>query len=57
MKTALVIDDALARPDGVQEYVRTIGRAMGERVHEVRVRCSGEADDPPAGVAVAHSLT
>ncbi len=49
MKIALVIDDALARPDGVQEYVRTIGRAMGERGHEVHVLCSGEAGEPPAG--------
>lgn len=57
MKIALVIDDALARPDGVQEYVRTIGRAMGERGHEVHVLCSGEAGDPPAGIARVVSLT
>ncbi len=57
MKIALVIDDALARPDGVQEYVRTMGRAMGERGHEVHVLCSGEAGSPPVGVAAVHSLT
>lgn len=57
MKIALVIDDALARPDGVQEYVRTIGRAMGELGHEVHVLCSGEAGEPPAGIASVHSLT
>ena len=57
MKIALVIDDALARPDGVQEYVRTIGRAMGERGHEVHVLCSGEAGEPPAGIARVVSLT
>lgn len=57
MKIALVIDDALARPDGVQEYVRTIGRAMGERGHEVHVLCSGQAGEPPAGIARVVSLT
>lgn len=57
MKIAIVIDDALARPDGVQEYVRTIGRAMGERGHEVHVLCSGEAGEPPAGIARVVSLT
>jgi len=57
VKIALVIDDALARPDGVQEYVRTIGRAMGERGHEVHVLCSGEAGSPPPGIAAVHSLT
>lgn len=57
MKIALVIDDALARPDGVQEYVRTIGRAMGERGHEVHVLCSGDAGEPPAGISRVLSLT
>ncbi len=57
MKIALVIDDALARPDGVQEYVRTIGRAMGERGHEVHVLCSGKAGKPPKGIARVVSLT
>nr|WP_255633040.1 glycosyltransferase family 4 protein [Demequina sp. TTPB684] len=47
----------MARPDGVQEYVRTIGRAMGERGHEVHVLCSGEAGSPPPGIAAVHSLT
>ncbi len=56
MKIALVLDDALARPDGVQEYVRTIGRAMGERGHEVHVLCSGEAGEPPAGITRVVSL-
>ncbi|MBC7297415.1 MAG: glycosyltransferase family 4 protein [Demequina sp.] len=57
MKIALVIDDALARPDGVQEYVRTIGRAMGDLGHEVHVLCSGEGGDPPAGIAAVYGLT
>ncbi len=57
MKIALVIDDALARPDGVQEYVRTVGRTMGERGHEVHVLCSGEAGEPPAGISRVLSLT
>ncbi len=57
VKIALVTDDALARPDGVQEYVRTIGRAMGERGHEVHVLCSGEAGEPPTGISRVLSLT
>lgn len=57
MKIAIVLDDSLARPDGVQEYVRTISRAMGERGHEVHVLCSGDAGEPPAGVTAVHSLT
>ncbi|PKQ17647.1 MAG: glycosyltransferase family 1 protein [Actinobacteria bacterium HGW-Actinobacteria-8] len=57
VKIALVVDDSLSRPDGVQEYVRTIGRAMGERGHEVHVLCSGEAGEPPAGISRVLSLT
>jgi len=57
VKIALVLDDALARPDGVQEYVRTVGRAMGERGHDVHVLCSGEAGPPPPGIVEVHSLT
>ena len=37
--------------------VITIGRAMGERGHEVHVLCSGEAGSPPPGIAEVHSLT
>ena len=57
MKIALVLDDSLARPDGVQEYVRTIAKAMGERGHEVHVLCSGEAGPAPEGVASVVSVT
>jgi len=57
VKIAIVLDDSLARPDGVQEYVRTIGRAMGESGHEVHVLCSGEAGQAPAGITAVYSLT
>ena len=56
MKIALVIDDALARPDGVQEYVRAIAAYLGAQGHTVHVICSGEAGEPPRGVAAVHSL-
>lgn len=56
-KVALVIDDALARPDGVQEYVRSLAAYLGARGHEVHVICSGDGGEPPAGVTAVHSLT
>lgn len=56
-KVALVLDDALARPDGVQEYVRSLASYLGAQGNEVHVLCSGEAGDPPAGVTAVHSLT
>lgn len=34
-RIALVIDDGLDRPDGVQQYVLTLGRALSDRGHEV----------------------
>lgn len=57
MKIALVLDDALARPDGVQEYARSIAAYLGSHGHTVHVLCSGEAGDRPSGVAAVHSLT
>ena len=57
MKVALVIDDALARPDGVQEYVRAIGVYLAGAGHEVHVLCSGDGGEPPRGVTAVHSLT
>jgi phosphatidylinositol alpha-mannosyltransferase len=56
MKIALVLDDALARPDGVQEYVRAIAAYLGSRGHDVHIVCSGEAGVPPRGVKAVHSV-
>lgn len=57
MKIAIVLDDALARPDGVQEYARSMAAYLGAQGHTVHVICSGEAGDPPNGVSAVHSLT
>lgn len=35
MRVALVLDDTLDRPDGVQQYVLTLGRWLAGRGHEV----------------------
>ncbi len=54
MKICLVLDDSLDRPDGVQQYVRTVGAYMTAAGHEVHYLCSG---DMPADLANVHSLT
>ncbi|MGC4176096.1 glycosyltransferase family 4 protein [Demequina sp.] len=47
MKIALVLDDSIDRPDGVQQYVRSL-RSYLERVgHEVHVLCSVSSSADP----------
>ncbi len=41
MKIALVLDDSLDRPDGVQQYVLTLGSYLARSGHEVHYLCSG----------------
>ncbi|MBN2177330.1 MAG: glycosyltransferase family 4 protein [Demequinaceae bacterium] len=41
MKVAFVLDDSLDRPDGVQQYVLTIGGYLARKGHEVHFLCSG----------------
>jgi phosphatidylinositol alpha-mannosyltransferase len=41
VKIALVLDDSLDRPDGVQQYVLTLGTYLALRGHEVHYLCSG----------------
>ncbi len=41
MKVALVLDDSLDRPDGVQQYVLTLGAHLSDQGHEVHYLCSG----------------
>lgn len=36
LKIGLVFDDSLDRPDGVQQYVRSLGEWLGRQGHEVR---------------------
>jgi len=40
MKIALVLDDSLDRPDGVQQYVLNVGRYLSSVGHEVHYVCS-----------------
>ena len=40
MRIGLVIDDSLDRPDGVQQYVLTIGSWLTEHGHEVHYICT-----------------
>lgn len=40
MKIAMVLDDSIDRPDGVQQYVLTIGAYMRSQGHEVHYVCS-----------------
>ena len=41
MKIALVLDDSLDRPDGVQQYVLTLGAYLTRQGHDVHYLCSG----------------
>lgn len=40
MKVALVLDDSIDRPDGVQQYVLTLGAFLVRAGHEVHYLCS-----------------
>ena len=40
MKVALVLDDSLDRPDGVQQYVLSVGRYLSSVGHDVHYVCS-----------------
>jgi phosphatidylinositol alpha-mannosyltransferase len=40
MKVALVLDDSLDRPDGVQQYVLSVGRYLASVGHDVHYVCS-----------------
>ncbi|WP_084128082.1 glycosyltransferase family 4 protein [Demequina sp. NBRC 110055] len=40
MKVALVLDDSIDRPDGVQQYVLTLGAFLEREGHEVHYVCS-----------------
>jgi len=56
MKVALVLDDSIDRPDGVQQWVRAL-RSYLERVgHEVHVICSVSESDDPRVHAIARNV-
>ena len=47
MKIALVLDDSIDRPDGVQQYVRSLESYFTRVGHEVHIFCSvSESTDP-----------
>lgn len=53
MKIGFVIDDSLDRPDGVQQYVLTLGRWMAQQGHEVHYLTSATTR---SDVPLIHSL-
>ena len=52
MKIALVLDDSIDRPDGVQQYVRSLGGHLASAGHDVHYVCSVSESTDPA----VHSL-
>ena len=57
MKIALVLDDSLDRPDGVQQYVLTIGGFLAAQGHDVHYVCSTTArTDIPNVHSLARNL-
>lgn len=52
MKVALVLDDSIDRPDGVQQYVLTLGAFLEREGHEVHYVCSEASRDD----VTVHSL-
>ena len=54
MKIGFVVDDTLDKPDGVQQYVLTLGRWLSQNGHEVHYLCGETKRDDIANV---HSLT
>lgn len=45
MRIAFVIDDSLDRPDGVQQYIITLGSWLIEQGHEIAYLCSATVRD------------
>ncbi|WP_159449342.1 glycosyltransferase family 4 protein [Demequina sp. NBRC 110051] len=52
VKIALVLDDSIDRPDGVQQYVLTLGAFLERQGHEVHYVCSDASRDD----VTVHSL-
>lgn len=56
MKIGIVFDDSLDRPDGVQQYIKTIGRWLQDQSHEVHYLV-GESDPELNADLVVHPLS
>ncbi|WP_296666209.1 glycosyltransferase family 4 protein [Demequina sp.] len=52
MRVALVLDDSIDRPDGVQQYVLTLGAFLSRAGHDVHYLCSEASRDD----VTVHSL-
>ena len=58
MKIGLVVDDGLDKPDGVQQFVLTLGKWLSENGHEVHyITSSTKRIDLPNLHALSKSLT
>jgi phosphatidylinositol alpha-mannosyltransferase len=57
VKVALVLDDSIDRPDGVQQWVRALGAYLERVGHEVHIICSGSESDDPRVHAIAKNVS
>jgi len=57
MKVALVLDDSIDRPDGVQQWVRALGSYLERVGHEVHIICSVSSSDDPRVHAIAKNMS
>lgn len=57
MKVALVIDDSIDRPDGVQQWVRALGSYLESVGHEVHFICSVSESSDPRVHAIARNVS
>ena len=57
MKVALVLDDSIDRPDGVQQWVRALGAYLERVGHEVHIICSVSEYDDPRVHAIAKNVS
>ena len=57
MKVALVLDDSIDRPDGVQQWVRALGAYLERVGHEVHIICSVSESSDPRVHAIAKNVS
>lgn len=57
MKVALVLDDSIDRPDGVQQWVRALGSYLERVGHEVHIICSVSSSHDPRVHAIAKNVS
>jgi phosphatidylinositol alpha-mannosyltransferase len=57
LKVALVLDDSIDRPDGVQQWVRALGAYLERVGHEVHIICSVSESDDPRVHAIAKNVS